>query len=158
MTIALYAGSFDPVTLGHVDIIERASQIFEKLYVAVSINTSKQAMFTPDKRADFLRGSLPKMENVSVLTSEELTVNLAEKLSASVLVRGVRGSADLDTEMSIAGLNGQLNSTIQTVFLPTANQYRDLSSSMIKEIARFQGDIKKFVPPVVAEALQSKFQ
>lgn len=157
MTKALYAGSFDPITFGHVDVIQRASRIFDQVYVAISINTHKHALFTTDERAAFAKSALRQLDNVEVITSEELTVNLARQLGATVLVRGVRGSADLDTEMSIAGLNEKLDDRIQTVLLPTAANYRDLSSSMIKEIAKFQGDVSKFVPKSVAAALAAKY-
>ncbi|EEI24044.1 pantetheine-phosphate adenylyltransferase [Lentilactobacillus hilgardii] len=157
MVDALYAGSFDPITFGHVDVIQRASNIFDKVFVAISINTHKHALFTPEERADFVKQIFADNERVNVLVSEELTVHLAKRLGTSVLVRGVRGSADLDSEMSIAGLNSGLAPGIQTVFLPTAGQYRDLSSSMIKEIAKFHGDVSAFVPPVVSEALKNKF-
>lgn len=157
MVDALYAGSFDPITFGHVDVIQRASNIFDKVFVAISINTHKHALFTPEERADFVKQIFADNERVNVLVSEELTVHLAKRLGTSVLVRGVRGSADLDSEMSIAGLNSGLAPDIQTVFLPTTGQYRDLSSSMIKEIAKFHGDVSAFVPPVVSEALKNKF-
>ncbi|EEI71213.1 MAG: pantetheine-phosphate adenylyltransferase [Lentilactobacillus hilgardii] len=157
MVDALYAGSFDPITFGHVDVIQRASNIFDKVFVAISINTHKHALFTPEERADFVKQIFADNERVNVLVSEELTVHLAKRLGTSVLVRGVRGSADLDSEMSIAGLNSGLAPDIQTVFLPTAGQYRDLSSSMIKEIAKFHGEVSAFVPPVVSEALKNKF-
>ncbi|MSE21857.1 pantetheine-phosphate adenylyltransferase [Lactobacillus parabuchneri] len=146
-----------PNVIGHVDVIQRASRIFDQVYVAISINTHKHALFTTDERAAFAKAALQQLDNVEVITSEELTVNLARQLGATVLVRGVRGSADLDTEMSIAGLNEKLDDRIQTVFLPTAANYRDLSSSMIKEISKFHGDVSKFVPKSVAAALAAKY-
>ncbi|WP_054655074.1 pantetheine-phosphate adenylyltransferase [Lentilactobacillus kisonensis] len=152
MTKVLYAGSFDPITLGHVDVIQRASRIFEKVYVAISINTHKKATFTPEEREAFAEDALNNLENVDVMISDELTVELAKSLGITVLLRGVRGSSDLDSEMAIAGLNEKLNSEIQTVFIPTAADYRDLSSSMIKEIAKFHGDISKFLPTKAALA------
>lgn len=158
MTKAVYAGSFDPITFGHIDVIERASRIFDMVYVAVSINTHKHALFTDDERAEFARQALSQLNNVEIVVSEELTVELAHRLDASVLVRGVRGGSDLDSEMSIAGLNEKMAADIQTVFIPTAANYRDLSSSMIKEIAKFHGDVSKFVPAPVANALIKKYQ
>lgn len=158
MTKAVYAGSFDPITFGHIDVIERASRIFDTVYVAVSINTHKHALFTDDERAEFARQALSELNNVEIVVSEELTVELAHRLDASVLVRGVRGGSDLDSEMSIAGLNEKMAADIQTVFIPTAANYRDLSSSMIKEIAKFHGDVSKFVPAPVANALIKKYQ
>ncbi|EHO54011.1 pantetheine-phosphate adenylyltransferase [Lentilactobacillus kisonensis] len=158
MTKVLYAGSFDPITLGHVDVIQRASRIFEKVYVAISINTHKKATFTPEEREAFAEDALNNLENVDVMISDELTVELAKSLGITVLLRGVRGSSDLDSEMAIAGLNEKLNSEIQTVFIPTAADYRDLSSSMIKEIAKFHGDISKFLPTKAALALKNKFK
>lgn len=157
MVKALYAGSFDPVTFGHVDIIQRAAEIFDQVVVAVSINTHKKAAFTPEQRATFIQQALGPKSAVQVIVSEELTVNLAHRLGASVLIRGIRGSADLDSEMAIAGLNSGLAPKIQTVFLPTAGQFRDLSSSMIKEIAKFHGHVTKFVPETVAKALAAKY-
>lgn len=157
MTTVLYAGSFDPITLGHVDVIRRASRIFEKVTVAISINTHKKATFTPEERAAFAKDALSELTNVEVLISNKLTVELAASLGITVLLRGVRGSADLDSEMAIAGLNEKLDHRIQTVFIPTAADYRDLSSSMIKEIAKFHGDIAKFLPRQAANALKNKF-
>ena len=115
-------------------------------------------MFTDDERAEFARQALSELNNVEIVVSEELTVELAHRLDASVLVRGVRGGSDLDSEMSIAGLNEKMAADIQTVFIPTAANYRDLSSSMIKEIAKFHGDVSKFVPAPVANALIKKYQ
>lgn len=158
MTKALYAGSFDPITFGHIDVIERASRIFDKVYVAISINTHKHASFTDDERANFARQALVGLKNVEVLVSEELTVKLAQSIGATVLVRGVRGGSDLDSEMSIAGLNEKLDNNIQTIFIPTAANYRDLSSSMIKEIAKFHGNVDKFVPKPVVKALTEKYK
>lgn len=158
MTKALYAGSFDPITFGHIDVIKRASRVFDKVYVAISINTHKHALFTDDQREDFARQALANLDNVEVLVSEELTVKLARSLGATVLVRGVRGGSDLDSEMSIAGLNEKMDDSIQTIFIPTAANYRDLSSSMIKEIAKFHGNIDKFVPVPVVKALTEKYR
>ncbi|MBU9788215.1 pantetheine-phosphate adenylyltransferase [Lentilactobacillus sp. IMAU92037] len=157
MTAVLYAGSFDPITLGHVDVIQRASRVFDKVYVAISINTHKKATFTPERRAEFAKDALADLDNVEVMISDELTVELAKSLGTTVLLRGVRGSSDLDSEMAIAGLNEKLDSHIQTVFIPTAADYRDLSSSMIKEIAKFHGDISKFLPAKAANALKNKY-
>lgn len=158
MTKALYAGSFDPITFGHIDVIKRASRMFDKVYVAISINTHKHALFTDEERADFARQALAGIENVKVLVSEELTVKLAQSIGATVLVRGVRGGSDLDSEMSIAGLNEKLDNHIQTIFIPTAANYRDLSSSMIKEIAKFHGSVDEFVPEPVVRALNEKYR
>lgn len=158
MTKALYAGSFDPITFGHIDVIKRASRMFDKVYVAISINTHKHALFTDDERAGFARQALAGIKNVEVLVSEELTVKLAQSIGATVLVRGVRGGSDLDSEMSIAGLNEKLDNHIQTIFIPTAANYRDLSSSMIKEIAKFHGSVDKFVPEPVVKALNEKYR
>ncbi|AQW20531.1 pantetheine-phosphate adenylyltransferase [Lentilactobacillus curieae] len=155
---AVYAGSFDPITLGHVDVIKRAAKLFDKVLVVVSINTSKHTLFTIDERVDIVKGALADLTNVSVTKSEELTVNFAIKHQANFLVRGVRGSADIDSEISISDLNEQLASNIQTIFLPTSPNYRALSSTMIKEIARFNGDITKMVPENVATALRAKFE
>ncbi|MCH4165547.1 MAG: pantetheine-phosphate adenylyltransferase [Lentilactobacillus diolivorans] len=158
MTSGLYAGSFDPITLGHVDVIRRASRIFDRVIVAISINTSKHALFSIKERTRFAKEALQAFKNVTVISSHELTVNLAEQMGADVLIRGVRGSSDIDSELAIAGLNEQLDARIQTIFIPTAANYRDFSSSMIKEIAKFHGDVSHFVPEQVAIALQSKFQ
>ncbi len=122
--------------LATLTLLKRASRMFDKVYVAISINTHKHALFTDEERADFARQALAGIENVKVLVSEELTVKLAQSIGATVLVRGVRGGSDLDSEMSIAGLNEKLDNHIQTIFIPTAANYRDLSSSMIKEIAK----------------------
>ncbi|WP_268913827.1 pantetheine-phosphate adenylyltransferase [Lentilactobacillus sp. SPB1-3] len=157
MKTAVYAGSFDPITLGHVDVIERAAKLFDKVLVVVGINTSKQAMFSSDDRRAMIEEALETIPNVEVLQSDELTVRFAQNHDASFLVRGVRGSGDIESEMAIADLNQQLAEGVQTVFLPTSSQYRSLSSSMIKEIAKFHGDVTKMVPSNVAKALSTKF-
>ncbi len=157
MEKGLYAGSFDPITFGHVDIIKKASRMFDKVYVAISQNTSKQPTFSSEQRLVFAKSALEDLNNVEVVVSKELTVDLAKNLGIKILIRGVRGSSDIDSEISIADLNQSLDSTIQTIFIPTSPEFHSLSSSMIKEIARFGGDISKFVPKKAAEALETKF-
>ncbi|WP_283678839.1 pantetheine-phosphate adenylyltransferase [Lentilactobacillus sp. Marseille-Q4993] len=156
MTTALYAGSFDPITNGHVNVIERASKLFTKVVVAISINTSKKSFFTREERVDMAKQALAHLTNVEVIESEKLTVRLANQIGATVLVRGVRGALDIDSEMAISDLNESMDATIQTVFLPTSAEFRALSSSMIKEIAKFHGDVSKFVPTAVKTALVNK--
>ena len=157
MKTAVYAGSFDPITLGHVDVIKRAAKVFDGVLVVVSVNTSKHAMFSIDEREKMIKEALVGISNVEVMQSNELTVSFALNHGAKFLVRGVRGSNDIDSEMAIADLNEQLNDKIQTIFLPTNPKYRALSSSMIKEIAKFHGDVTGMVPKNVAVALSSKF-
>lgn len=157
MTTAVFPGSFDPPTYGHLNIIERAKTIFGQLHVVVAINKGKKCLFSSDERVQMLEELTSQWDNVQVSTWDTLIVDYAEEHEASVLVRGVRNMGDFSYEFDLALLNRGLAPKVETVFIPTDPQYFVLSSSSIKELAHFGGDVSAMVPPLVAEALAKKF-
>ena len=153
MTIAVFPGSFDPLTNGHLDLITRASKIFDQLIVAVGQNTSKRGVFTTAERVAFIEETTQDMPNVSVRVESGLTVDFMRDSHATVLVRGIRNSVDFEYEQGIAGMNRTLDANVDTVCLMAAPQYQFVSSSLLREVARFGGDLTNLVPPVVAHAM-----
>lgn len=161
MTKAIYAGSFDPFTMGHLNILDRASKMFEEVIVAIGTNTSKQALFTPDEKLEMIQNIIEEstIENVRViLHTDGLTVDLARKEKAMVMLRGIRSVTDMEYEMNIASMNKTQDSAIESVFLMADEQYRFVSSSLIKEIAQFDGDVSGMVPPSIAERMKEKYK
>lgn len=157
MTVALFPGSFDPITNGHVETAKKAAQIFDKVYVVAMTNTSKHYLFTAKERADFIRDALNDIPNIEVLDKPDmLTVNLAHELHARAIVRGVRNSADFRYEQEIAGINKRLAPDINTVLLFSSPENSFVASSMIKELARFDEDVHQFLPEKAAKALRKK--
>lgn len=148
--IAIYPGSFDPITLGHLDLIERAGQLFERVIVAVLCNTSKQPMFSVEKRLEQIRYCTQHLPNVEVDSFLGLTVEYAKLRNARVLLRGLRVLSDFEKELQMAHTNKTLRDEIETVFLATAKEYSFLSSSIVKEIAKFGGSVAHLVPENVA--------
>ncbi|MBF2005520.1 pantetheine-phosphate adenylyltransferase [Chlorogloeopsis fritschii PCC 9212] len=148
--IAIYPGSFDPITLGHLDIIERGSRLFAQVIVAVLRNPNKMPLFTVQKRLEQIRQCTKHLPNVEVDAFDGLTVHYAQMRQASVLLRGLRAISDFEVELQMAHTNKTLSTDIETVFLATSNEYSFLSSSVIKEIARFGGSVDHLVPPHVA--------
>lgn len=148
--IAIYPGSFDPITLGHIDIIERGCRLFERLVVAVLRNPNKTPMFTVQERLNQIRLSTSHLSNMEVDSFDGLTVSYARIRQAHVLIRGLRAISDFEAELQMAHTNKTLSSEIETVFLATSNEYSFLSSSLVKEIAKFGGSIDHLVPPHVA--------
>jgi len=158
MSTAMYAGSFDPITYGHIDIIQRAAALFKDLIVTVAINPDKQSLFTPEERHDMVRQACAEFDNVEVkLLPLELLVDAAEKLGATVLVRGLRAVSDFDYELQLSSVNRTLRPELQTVFFMTGPEHYFLSSSIVKQIAMLGGEVSKFVPPYVEELLTEKF-
>lgn len=157
---ALYAGSFDPFTNGHLDIVKRASTLFDEVVIAVSENISKQPLFDVDQRMQMIIDSLESQSpdsNVKVLKHKGgLTVDLAEELGVKAMVRGIRSIKDMEYEMDIASMNKTQNKEIETVFLMSDEQYRFVSSSLIKEVAKFQGNIHGLVPENVEKQIKQK--
>ena len=155
--IAVYPGTFDPVTNGHLDIIKRGLSIFDRLIVAILHNPAKKTLLTVDERLELLQKSLNNTANVEVDTFCGLLVDYVVHKKADAILRGMRATSDFEYEFQLALMNRRLNKNIQTVFLMTGLRWIFTSSSIIKEAARFGGDIKGMVPPVVEKALKNKF-
>lgn len=153
MKIAIYPGSFDPITKGHLDILRNASEIFDKVIIAVAHNGEKRGFLTVDERVMLIRQSIANFDNVEVDSFEGLTIEYAKKHNAEVLIRGLRAVSDFEYEMQLSQTNSALCSDIKTVFLTTKPKYNFISSSTIKEILNNNGDISKFVPEAVYEYL-----
>jgi pantetheine-phosphate adenylyltransferase len=157
MRRAIYPGSFDPVTNGHLDVIERARKLFDEVIVAVAINDQKQPLFAPDERLAMLRQAIT-INAVRVAPMEGLLVEFAASEGAHAVVRGLRAISDFEFEFQMALMNRKLDSEIETIFLMPKEEYTYLSSRIVKEIAKLGGDVSAFVPPLVAEALARKFK
>lgn len=158
MTIAIYPGSFDPITKGHVDIATRAARLFDKLIIGVYDTPSKDLLFTTRERVDLVREAVADLPNVEATSFSELTVNFAERVGAQVMVRGLRMSADFEREFDLAMMNKKLSPNIELVCLMTSVRYQFLSSSLLKEAASLGGDVDDLVPECVTAALKRKFQ
>ena len=158
MVKAVFAGSFDPPTNGHLDIIKRASGLFESVDVVVSVNPEKHTMFSEEERVKFLKELIKPFNNVSVHSYKGIIVNYVKEVGAKVLVRGVRSANDFGYEFELALMNQNLNPDIETVFLQSKEKYAIVKSSSIKQLAQFGGDISRMVPPLVAEALSNKYK
>lgn len=154
---AIYPGSFDPVTNGHLDIIERAANLFDELVVAVAPNIDKKALFTVEERLEMLREVCKEIPNVTVDSFTGLLVRYAAEQNASVIIKGLRALSDFEFEFEMALMNRRLDSGIETVFMMTNAEYSYLSSSIVKEVASFGGSVSGLVPKVVEERLISKF-
>jgi len=154
--VAIYPGSFDPVTNGHLDLIERGTKIFDRLVVAVLRNLEKDALFEVSERVDMLRQVTQAWRNVEVEVFDGLLVDYAKQRRAQVIVRGIRAVSDYEYELQMALMNRKLEPQIETVFMMPAEAYTYLSSRLVKEIARLGGSIEGLVPPVVAERLRAK--
>lgn len=155
--IAVYPGSFDPLTNGHLDIIEKASKIFPSVVVAVANNYSKQNTFSVKERLDMMKESI-KIKNVKIDSFSGLLVNYLDKIGSFVVIRGLRALSDFEYEFQMALMNRKLNDKIETIFLMPDHKYTFLSSSMVREIANLGGDFKNFVPPVVYKKIKKIFK
>jgi len=155
--IAIYPGSFDPVTNGHLDIIERGLKLFDKIIIAILTNPGKQFLFTLEERMQMLEVCLKKFPNVEIDTFNGLTVDYAAQCNAQGILRGLRALSDFEYEFQMALMNRRLNREIQTVFLMTGMRWIYTSSSIIKEAAQFGGSIKGMVPPVVEKKIKEKY-
>ena len=158
MTIAVYPGSFDPVTNGHLDIANRAAALFDKLIIGVYDRPSKHLMFSTAERVDLVKKAVAHLPNVRVAAYNELTVDFAREMKAKVMVRGLRMSSDFEREFEMALMNKQLDREIELVCLMTSLEFQFLSSSLLKEACELGGDITSLVPRHVAVALKKKFQ
>ena len=158
MTRAIYPGSFDPVTLGHLDIIKRASKIFDELIVGVLNNNSKSPLFSVEKRVKMLNDVVKDLPNVKVMSFEGLLVDFARKVDAQIIVRGLRAVTDFEYELQMSQTNTVLNENVDTIFFTTNLEYAYLSSSTVREAAYFGADISKFVPESVVQQVYDKFK
>ena len=161
MRIGLYPGTFDPITLGHIDIIRRASQLVDRLVIGVAINRDKAPLFTLEERVEMLEkdcADLSEQTGTEIIVHpfENLLVNCADDVGAQVIVRGLRAVADFEYEFQMVGMNRSLDNSIETVFLMAEAKHQAIASKLVKEIARLDGDISKFVTPHVANRLLNK--
>ena len=155
--IALFPGSFDPLTMGHLDTIERGAKLFDELIIGVFVNTTKKSFFTPEEKLAIVKESVQHIPNVRVMTQKnELTVDVAEELGAKFLLRGIRSIKDYEYEKEIALMNQHLDHELETVFLLAQPKYSHISSSILKEVWTFNGDIKEYLPEPVCRALEEK--
>jgi pantetheine-phosphate adenylyltransferase len=160
--IALFAGSFDPITLGHLDVVRGAVRLADKLVLAVGIHPGKTPLFAPDERLAMLQEICAPVAraascDLACLTFADLVVSVAQREGATILVRGVRDATDFDYEMQMAGMNGAMAPEVTTVFLPAAPAVRPITATLVRQIAGMGGDVSAFVPPAVAARLKKKF-
>ncbi len=158
MKRAIYPGSFDPLTLGHLDIIERSSRLVDELIVAVLINSAKNSLFSINERVSMIQEAICDIPNVSVESFDGLTVDFARERDANMIVRGLRAVTDFEYELQIAQTNHIMNTEVDTIFLTTSLKYSYLSSTIVKEVASYGGDISKFVPAFIAERVYDKYK
>ncbi|UQS86466.1 pantetheine-phosphate adenylyltransferase [Nicoliella spurrieriana] len=156
MTKAVFPGSFDPLTNGHLDIINRASRLFDHLVVVVGYNNQKKSWIDVNKRVDLIQRSVDRLTNVSVLSTTGLIVDLMEQIDAQVIIRGVRNTNDFDAEKSLANFNRQLGSDIDTVLIPTTTNFESLSSTRVRELYHFKKSVKNYVPQPVFDFINEK--
>jgi pantetheine-phosphate adenylyltransferase len=154
--VAVYPGSFDPITNGHLDVIQRAAAMFDQVIIAVAHNPDKTPMFSLRRRLDLVRAATQHLPNVAVDDFQGLLVEYCRKKAATVVVRGLRAVSDFEFEFQMALMNRTLEPNVETIFLMPKDEYTFISSRLVKEIAGLGGDVSKFVPPVVQEALQQK--
>lgn len=156
--IGIYPGSFDPITNGHLDIMTRAVKLTDKLIVAVLENNNKQPLFTIEERTDMLRCCVDDMPNIEIMSFDGLLMDFAQQQGAAFVIRGLRALSDFEAEFAMAGINKHIAPEIETVFLMTSTKWSYLSSSLIKELAKFNGDIDTLVPACVAKRIAEKYK
>ena len=153
MKLAVFPGSFDPITIGHADLVERALPLFDKIVVAVGINTQKSTLFSLEQRMEWLNKTFAHLPNVEVASFEGLTVKYCQEINAHYLIRGLRQASDFDNEKTISQLNSIIGEDIETVFLISKPEYSHISSTIVREIIKGKGDVTKFVPAIIADEL-----
>ena len=158
MRIAIYPGSFDPVTSGHLNIIRRAANIFDKLIVCVMVNSGKKPMFTREERVELIRRVTSDIPNVEVDSSAELLAEYARRKGSCVIVKGLRAGSDFENEFQMAMINHKINPELDTMFLTAEHQYMYMSSSMVKELGRYGADLSEFLPEEIIPDFQERIQ
>jgi pantetheine-phosphate adenylyltransferase len=158
MRIAIYPGTFDPITNGHLDIIERAMKMFDSVIVTIARNSAKNPLFSDKERLELIREAVKGYKNVEVSSFEGLLVDYARERKATAVLRGLRAISDFEYEFQMALTNRKLNDSVETVFLMPSERYTYLNSTIVREIARLGGDVNDFVPPVVQRAFAKKFK
>jgi pantetheine-phosphate adenylyltransferase len=163
MTIAIYAGSFDPITNGHMDVLQGSLRLANKVFVAIGVHPGKAPLFSFEERVDLIKRVAIDVfgkdgERIDVIAFDGLLIDAARKYGASLMVRGLRDGTDLDYEMQMAGMNGKMAPELQTVFLPADPAVRTITATLVRQIAAMGGDVRHFVPALVAHALKTKFK
>ncbi len=158
MKTAIYPGSFDPITLGHLNVIKRAAQAFDRLIVCVMVNSSKQGLFTPEERVDLIRRVTKNLRNVEAECSSELLADYARRKGSRVVVKGLRAVSDYEKEVQMAIINRKLYPNLDTFFIPSSEKYTYLSSSVVKEMARYGAVLSDFVPREIIADVEAKFK
>jgi pantetheine-phosphate adenylyltransferase len=156
-TLAVYAGSFDPVTMGHLDMVTRAAALFDRVVVAIGVHPSRSPLFTLEERMAFLNEATRDIDNVEVTSFEGLLIDYCGTIGARIIIRGLRHAMDFEYELQIAQANADMRPEIDTVFLPTANRFGFITASLVREIASHDGDVSRYAPKHVCDALLKKF-
>lgn len=156
MKLALYPGTFDPITYGHLDVLERALRLFDRIEVTVAINAAKKSLFSTEERCELIRKCITHLDRVDVEAHEGLIADRARDTGAVALVRGLRQVSDFDYEMRMALANRELHAGLETIFLPASGAHAFISATIVRDIHRWNGDVSAFVPPVVVEAMKEK--
>ena len=156
MSIAVYPGSFDPITLGHLNIIKRAARVFDKVIVCVMVNSSKHPMFSLDERVELIGKTVANLKNVEVEGWDDLLVKFAKEKGANVIVKGLRAVSDFDWEFQLALINRKMDPAIDTFFLASSEKYTYLSSTVVKEMAKYGADLREFVPREIVDDIINK--
>tara|TARA_B100000965_G_scaffold385084_1_gene385976 strand:+ start:206 stop:688 length:483 start_codon:yes stop_codon:yes gene_type:complete len=153
----IYPGTFDPIHMGHIDIVERASRIFDEVIIAIAVNIDKNPLFTIQERMDLADGATSHLKNIKTLSTEGLIADFAKEHSACGLIRGLRHVSDFEFEFQMATMNNHLNPDVSTLLMVTSDKYVHINSSMVKNVSKLNGDIAKYVPKNVLSALKTKF-